>query len=202
MDTSKKAKPTKENLERGRRVQTLIDRLGMTQESVALAAEGAGFNLTRNDVNKVCTGLNGASTNRIRSGLASGMKLHRLAFSDYLDGKISIDDLLRHQVLRLVSPIQENDTLKFGQLRGWDIAEREAAETAITSDSVLTPLDFAGARNWAAFGVPVEVTPRFVTVIAWLWRQVATEEMRKDAARLLPPSLPPRSPSSANTGNA
>jgi hypothetical protein len=196
-----RAKTTKKLQESAVRVQSLIDRLGMTQEAVALAAVQAGRKLTRNDVNKVCTGLNKATTEKIRGGLAAGMKLHRLALNDYLDGKISLDDLLRRQVVRLVeSPTQDKDGLKFGDLRGWEIAEKEAAETAATTDSGLTPLEFAGARNWQAFGVPVEVTPRFVTVVAWLWKQVATEEMRRETAKHLTPSMPPRSPSAAKAG--
>lgn len=183
------------------RVQALLDRLGMTQESVALAAVAAGRSLTRNDVNKVCTGLNQATTEKIRGGLAAGMKLHRLALNDYLDGRISLDDLLRRQTVRLVDPELATEALRFGELRGWDVSEKEAAEIAASTDSGLTPIDFSGARNWPAFGVPVDVTPRFVTIVAWLWKQVATEEMRREAQRLLRPTIPPHSPSSAKMGS-
>lgn len=199
MDTSKKPKELPESAVR---VQALIERLGLTQEGVALAAVAAGRHLTRNDVNKVCTGLNKATTEKIRGGLAAGMKLPRLALNDYLDGKISLDDLLRRQ-LRLVEPSSQEDDgrMKFGQLRGWDIAEREALETAVATDSGLTQVDFVGAREWPVFGVPVEVTPRFVTVVAWLWKQVATEEMRKQAAAHLPPSsIPPHVPPKKASG--
>lgn len=175
------------------RVKRLIKELKTTQDEVAERAAKLGSKLTRNDVNKVCTGLNKASTEKIRGGLSLGFGVSRTDMSDYLDGRLDVRDLMRRRIrpTSLVEAISGKPTeLTFGSLDGWDEAEREAIEMAAVGESELRRVDFIGARNWAAFGVPPKVTPRFVTTVAWLWKQCATEEQRREATALAPPERP------------
>lgn len=184
-------KVDKKSLPSAVRMRKLLDELGLTQVSVADRARELGSTINRNDVNKVANGLNQARSDKIRAGIALGTGIDRMDINAYLDGKLSLDDLQRRRMSRVRSAEPDGE-MCFGQLDGWAEAERDALEMAQSTGSTLTSVDFTGARLMKTFGVPAKLTSRFVTTIAWLWSQTATEDMRRTAESLLkkPPDPP------------
>lgn len=161
----------------GPRMKALLKALDLKQHDVANTAAEHGHKLTRNDVNKACTGLNKLTTAKMRNGIADGVAMSRADFDDYIDGRVPLEDVLRRRVAKRATS-SPGDELTFGQIDGWDEAERGALRMAATTKSTLTQVDFAGTRRWKAFGLPRELNAEFVFTVAWLWSQVATSEMR------------------------
>lgn len=80
----------------GDAVRALREALGLTQEQVA---EGGG-EIDRIDVSKVETGLNQASSNRVRRGLAAGLGLSRDDMDKLVEGDLSVEAALERSTRR------------------------------------------------------------------------------------------------------
>lgn len=73
------------------RVEELRKAVGLTQDQVA---QRSGGKLSRNDANKVESGRNKATSDRIRSGLAEAFGVSRDQMSAYMEGRIDLPGLL------------------------------------------------------------------------------------------------------------
>jgi len=80
------------------RIRALRKALGMRQADLAAASGGA---LDRLYVVRLETGKNQAKTDRVRQGLALAFKLTRDEISDYLDERVSLEELLERRSRRL-----------------------------------------------------------------------------------------------------
>lgn len=78
-------------------VRELRRSLEYTQEQVATRSRGI---LRRVDVNKVESGANAANSARVRTGLAAAFDLSRDDLAEYLDGSISVDEVLARRICR------------------------------------------------------------------------------------------------------
>ncbi len=86
--------PPKETPSPGLLIRELRLALRLTQEGVAKRATDAGYPLTRNDVVKVETGANQATSDRARAGLAAGFGLSRDDVANLLDGRVGIEETI------------------------------------------------------------------------------------------------------------
>lgn len=73
------------------RARQLRERRGMTQEAAALASQGV---LRREEIAKLETGKNLASTSRMQEGLAKAYRVPPSALGAYLREDITLDDLV------------------------------------------------------------------------------------------------------------
>lgn len=75
------------------RARELRERRGLTQDAAALASGGV---LRREEITKIETGKNLATTSRVREGLAKAYRVPVEALGAYLDEDITLDALVAH----------------------------------------------------------------------------------------------------------